>query len=652
LNKRSKLLLLVLLAKPISGFGQQQPASSFESLVAAAQQAQSANDFAAAVNNYKQAVRIQPDMPELWANLGLVEQQAGNIPEALQSFLHANRLNPSLYVPNLFLGIDNLRTGNATHAIPYLLNAEKINKSDPQAPLALGRAYFSTHKFTASAEQLNRAIALNPKLGQAWFTLGMTRLDQVEVDSRTISTEGKDSSFSIALYAGALQKQGRFKEAAASYRSLLNSNPQPPCIRSELGIALLRDHDQAGAASRFADERVAHPECSLALLGEARIALDSNDYDHALGLLKELWNRDHGFVESNAAILLDGLSNEKAVSTGGLLTLESRAIPADLRNVLLIAFNLSSQDSGNRSGESESAVPASVPSSASSPTAEELYATGQFQQCERKLNPALVAGRADKLRLLARCAFFTGDNERVSDAATALEGLQPNSLEALYWSIQANERLALQSLARFQQLEPDSARSHALLGAMYHQLERESEAQAEYQKALALDPGDPAAMLGLAWAYLGNNNTKQAIETAQMALQRTPEDPDLNLVMAESLVVMNRYAEAEPFLLKSLKVKPQILAHVHALIGKVYAETGRTQEAIGQLKMAVSNDNNGSIHYQLAQLYRQVGDTKDASDAIDQVKAIKQQRHDQGVKLVEDPDLSAVESPPDQSSNP
>jgi predicted Zn-dependent protease len=179
-------------------------------------------------------------------------------------------------------------------------------------------------------------------------------------------------------------------------------------------------------------------------------------------------------------------------------------------------------------------------------------------------------------------------------------------------------------------------------------LERFDDAQAEYNKALIVAPGDAAAMLGLASAYLSNNNIERALETAQMALQRTPQDPELNLVMAESLVARSRFSEAEPFLLKSLNGKPQTLTHVHALIGKVYAETGRTREAIDQLKLGASSDEDGSVHYLLARLYRQIGDLKDASAAIYQVKAIKEQRHDRGVKTVEDPDLSSLESPPGQ----
>jgi predicted Zn-dependent protease len=159
-------------------------------------------------------------------------------------------------------------------------------------------------------------------------------------------------------------------------------------------------------------------------------------------------------------------------------------------------------------------------------------------------------------------------------------------------------------------------------------------------------------MLGLASAYLSNNSLDKAVETARLALERSPDDPELNLVMAEALVAKNQFAEAEPSLMKSLGAKPQMLGHVHALLGKVFAETGRTQDAIDQLKMGVSSDENGSIHYLLARLYRKIGDSKNAAEALEQMKSIKQQRRDRGVKLVEDPDLSELESPPGGASVP
>ena len=653
MNNCSKLVLLTvlaLLANPVFGFGQRAPSPTLESLVAAAQQAQADNDYAKAVNAYKQAVRIDPGMPELWANLGLMQQQAGDMPEAILSFQQANHLNPALYVPNLFLGIDLVRTGKAPQAIPYLNRAEKINKLDPQAPLALGRAFYAAGKFSPAALEFTQAISLQPTLGAAWFALGIARLSQVETDARNMSIEDKTSPFAGALFAQSLEKQARFNEAASLYRSLLDSNPQPPCLHSAYGIALLRHRDPERAAAEFAVERAVHPECGQALLGQARLAIDSGDHAQAVALLEQLWARDHGFVGANAGILLEGLSDDAANAVVNHFSQQDAEMPADLRSALLSAFN----GNGPPLGQDllQSAQPSVVPPSAPRRTAEQYYAAGEFEHCAQVVDSTLDAAHADKLRLLAACSFFTGDSHRTLSAAAALQALQPHSPEALYWSIQANQRLALKSLARFQQLESDSPRSHILLGDIYIQLDRFDDAESEYTKALSAAPGNAAAMLGLASASMSNNHVQQAMETAQLALKSTPEDPELNLIMAESLVASNRVAEAEPFLLKSLNVKPQLLPHVHGLLGKVDAEAGRTQEAVNQLKMALSTDEDGSVHYLLARLYRQSGDLKDATATIEQLKKIKQQRHDRGVKTVEDPDLSALESSPGQSSTP
>ncbi len=642
--------MLALLAKPVYGLGRQEPSTKLESLVAAAQQAQADHDYAKAANEYKQAVGIEPNMPELWANLGLMQQQAGEIPAAIHSFEQANHLNPALYVPNLFLGIDFVRSNKVPQAILFLTKAEKLNKTDPQAPLALGRAYFAAGKFSPAAHEFAQAAMLDPKLGAAWYAQGVALLNQVEMDAHTMSIENKSSPFAGALYAESLEKQARFREAASVYQSLIPSLSQPPCMHSALGFSLLMHRDSEGAATEFAAERAAHQECSLALLGQARMAIDSGDNQQALNLLQQLWVRDHGFVVTNSAMLLDGVSSDAIVAFAAYLAQQSTTVPDDLRNALLAALNGSGQTLDVSRKTITTRESAAEPGTPSHKTAEQFYAAGEFTQCAYRLNPATVAGRADKLKLLAACAYFAGDNQLASSAATTLETLQPHSPEALYWSIQANERLALQSLTRFQQLESDSSRSHILLGDIFAKLERFDDAEAEYYKALALTPGDPAAMFGLASAYMSNNNVDKALEIASAAVKRSSQDPELNLVMADALIAKDRFAEAEPFLMKSLSVRPQLLGHVHSLIGKVYAEAGRNNDAIAQLKMAESSDEDGSIHYLLARLYHQVGDLKDASAALEEVKAIKEQRRKLGVKLVEDPDLSSLESPPGGSS--
>jgi tetratricopeptide (TPR) repeat protein len=647
-NNVVKFLLLALLAITRSGFGQQSPAYEFDSLVAAAQNAQVARDYASAVRDYKRATTIRPEIPELWANLGLMQQETKDIPGAIASFQTANHLKPSLYVPNLFLGIDYAHTGKAKQAIPFLIKAQQTNRSDPQAPLALGRAYIGERNYIPAMKALTRAAALNPALGDAWFSLGIARLDQVELDALTMSEAGKQSPYAGALYAESLAKQARFGEAASLYKTLLESQPQPPCLRSEWGFALLRDRNPIAAASAFAAEHKLHPGCSLALFGQARLAFENGNSAAAGAILTQLWNRDRGFFASNASIFLGGLSGEQSASLIRVATSGGSPLPADLQNALLA--NLFAQNPSRAVGESNERTGETA--SATRRSAQELYDAGEFRHCEDRLGSNLSAMSVAQLRLLAACSFLTGDNQRAYDAATAFAALQPHSLEALYWSIRADERLALTALARFQQLEPDSADSHVLLGDIDNQLERYDDAQSEYLKALAIAPGDTAALLGLASAHLNQDDDHDAVEFARSALAKTPDDPELNLIMGEALLGQNEYVESEPYLMKSLKAKPQMLPRIHALIGRAYAETGRTQEAVEQLKLGISSDEDGSIEYLLARMYFKLGDKKDGEEAIQQMKILKQQRESRGVKRVEDPDLSPLESSASAASVP
>jgi hypothetical protein len=60
--------------------------------------------------------------------------------------------------------------------------------------------------------------------------------------------------------------------------------------------------------------------------------------------------------------------------------------------------------------------------------------------------------------------------------------------------------------------------------------------------------------------------------------------------------------------------------------------------------MGASSDANGTLHYQLARLYKTLGENKNASAALEEMKSIKLMRSARAVKSIEDPDLSSLEA--------
>ena len=233
-------------------------------------------------------------------------------------------------------------------------------------------------------------------------------------------------------------------------------------------------------------------------------------------------------------------------------------------------------------------------------------------------NPVLPAS----LLKGAACAYREGDYERsAADAESALE-TSPHAGEALFWSVKSNERIALAALARFEELAPQSPQSYVLVGDLYRMQNQNGSAVSEYQKALAIDAHAPSALRGAVMAYLSLSKLDEAASTDRTALADRPTDPQLNLLMAEILDAAGKHEQVEGYLAKCSNAPPEMQPRVHYLLGRAYAEEGRTDIAIQELQLALPGDKDGSIHYQLARLYRKTGNTVEADKLFTEAKAL------------------------------
>ncbi len=627
LTRRLCGCLFLFLLSAASVFGQ----SDFESHLEDAVKAQSAGDTPAAIAAYQSAVAIRQDVPEVWANLGLMQHQVGDAAGALASFKTANKLQPQLFVPVLFLGLENLQLGNRTEAVRFLSMARQLRPNDPEIYMNLGRAYFGLKQFENASVAYRRATELNKKNGEAWYRLGVTHLEIAEGASGEFAALNRQSPFFQELDAESLNDQGKLVEATETYRKLLAAPGAPPCSRASLGLVLIRRGEISEAQSELEKDQKAEG-CSLAELGLIRLALARGEAEAALKSLGALWKLDAGFIRANASVLTIEMPEEQVKSFDQALAQSNvPELPTEAVSVLRLSIR------GGRTLAVDSSTPESsvAGDTVASRSAQEYYTRGEYGRCTKSLVPFRTTGSRDKVSLLAACSFYTGDFQTTIAAAKRLRQVFHAGEAGLYWSIRAQQRLAILYLVYAGEVEPDSVRLHELLAESYRDRGKFSEAEAEYKVALEINPKEFAALIGAAANYLQEQRIDSAAEMIQKALAENPSDAEANYVMGEVLIAKHSYSDAEPYLKAALAAKAELVPRVHVLLGQVYASQGDSARAIEEFKAGLSSDDDGSVHFQLGRLYQKSGEAKLAAAAFEESKALSLRKQTAASSLLE-----------------
>ncbi len=592
--------------------GQKQ---SLQTLSADAATAQSRGDFASAAEFYRKATEIDPSIPELWANLGLMQHQLGKPTDAIRSFKHAIRLNPSLFVPQLFLGIEYLAAKDPAAALPYLETAEKLRPGDLQAALSLGRAYEMLNRPDRAAEAYSRATEIAPGNGNAWLSLGTAYLQQVENDARVMTSADRNSAYVTLRAAETLTDEDSQNSAVTWYKKAIASRAIPPCAHAEFGITLLRLKRVADAEVQFQlEERTASP-CGLARVGSAIVAAAKGHPDVGVAKLTSVAAADPAFVQSSLPLFRGVLSADevRALVTAARARKATGAPNPDIASLIETAFTPSGIPPATTAGKDATLQ---THQAAKAENSAQLYATGQYTRCDHSLKPAIARLASASQRLLASCSFYIGDFSTASMAAAHLKANPTTRVEGLYWESKADEKLAVAALARAGEIEPDSPRMHVLLGDIFRQKRRWSDAETEYRRAIALDPKNHYARLSLAIVLFTELKTDEALAIDKALLEEAPDDPEGNLLAAGILVQEHEFEKAEPYLSKCQNLKVDLIPRYHILLGQVYAGTNRIPAAIAEYKQGLATDQDGSLHYQLARLFQKIGDKANAEKEI------------------------------------
>ena len=177
------------------------------------------------------------------------------------------------------------------------------------------------------------------------------------------------------------------------------------------------------------------------------------------------------------------------------------------------------------------------------------------------------------------------------------------------------------SVSLAMQLDPQSVRARMILGESFRIAERYDEALREYKLATEEAPTLAAAWAGLATAQSAAGDDEGALKTAQRALQLDPNDPATHVLVAAIYVRMGDVPKAEPFAQEALRLDPD-LSSAHVVLARIYLANQQTRKALGELAAAAKDDVDGSTHYLLAKTLRQSGRSDEAASAMQEYERL------------------------------
>jgi predicted Zn-dependent protease len=213
------------------------------------------------------------------------------------------------------------------------------------------------------------------------------------------------------------------------------------------------------------------------------------------------------------------------------------------------------------------------------------------------------------------CQFNAGEFDELTVAAK-----QPNA-ESFYWQSRAYNELALQAFAKLGQLPP-SPELHELKAHIYNSQKKYSEAASEWREALKLSPTDTQIKKDLAISLKLGQDYEAALPLLQALLREQPTSAELNFLVGDTLLDRERADEALPLLQRAVTRDPKSLA-AHKSLARAELAAGKPVQAIPHLKLALPTDEDGTLHYQLAQAYRASGQTELAKKALQEYEQIQ-----------------------------
>jgi tetratricopeptide (TPR) repeat protein len=174
-------------------------------------------DYDRAIQGYDDAIRLDPNDPRAYDGLGAAYFIKGDRDRAIQDFSEAIRLDPNDAIAYSSRGVVYVDIGDRDHAVRDFDDAIRADPKYAIAHYNRGNAYFDIGDYGHAIREYGDAIRLNPNFAEPYYNRGDANLFQSNLTAaisdyeHVISSEPSSSMIGYAalMLHVAMKQQGR-----------------------------------------------------------------------------------------------------------------------------------------------------------------------------------------------------------------------------------------------------------------------------------------------------------------------------------------------------------------------------------------------------------------------------------------------------------
>ena len=229
-----------------------------------------------AIQKYQAIIKLSPNLPAAYNNLGRLYYQQGHLDEAIKTLRRATQLDPKLEPPRALLGFVFFQLEDFEGARRELRAASQLNPADSNARLFLARSLVELNDFFGALKLLEQLQREDPKNTEVLYSLGGVYSSLAEITIEKIQTVDPNSYLLELLLGKVSEIKQTYPDAVTHYKRAIDRAPDVPDLYYRYGHALWAASDADGALKAYNTAIERNPYDYRSEWESARILLADN----------------------------------------------------------------------------------------------------------------------------------------------------------------------------------------------------------------------------------------------------------------------------------------------------------------------------------------------------------------------------------------